>query len=134
MIIKCPGLQLDKIIKSSIFLMPYKQDLFWVGATYDRDFLDTLPSEQGREFLTSRLEGFLQLPFEVVDHKSGIRPTTIDRRPFLGSLMGEKRVMIFNGMGSRATLIAPWAANELFAYIYQNKKIIQDMDIARFNS
>jgi len=79
--IKVPGLTLNHTIKSSVFIMPYKDDLFWVGATYNREELSDQPTDEAYEFLSSRLERFLTLPYEVIDHKYGIRPTTMDRRP-----------------------------------------------------
>ncbi|MEN8817565.1 MAG: FAD-dependent oxidoreductase [Nonlabens sp.] len=130
--IKVPGLKLDYIIKSSVFLMPYIDDLFWVGATYSRDDLSDLPTDQSREFLTSRLERFLKLPYEVVDHKHGIRPTSVDRRPFVGSHSEFKNYMVFNGMGSRAVLITPWAAKQLYDSIYNKAILDAEMDIERF--
>ncbi|SCY24747.1 Glycine/D-amino acid oxidase [Nonlabens sp. Hel1_33_55] len=134
LIIKCPGLKLEQIIKSSVFLMPYREDLFWVGATYEREYTSAEPSDEAREFLISKLETFLKLPYEIVDHKSGIRPTTIDRRPFLGSNKDYKNLYVFNGMGSRASLIAPWASQQLLESIYNGHQLPKEMDIARFDN
>lgn len=131
--IKVPGLQLNAIIKSSVFLMPYKQDMFWVGATYNRDDLSYIPTKEGLEFLTTRLERFLKLPYEIVDHKAGIRPTTHDRRPFLGRHKAIERALIFNGMGSRAVLVSPWAAQLLCDYMYDDANLPTDIDIKRFH-
>lgn len=133
LIIKIPGLQLNHIIKSSVFLMPYKEDLFWVGATYDRDDLEDVPTQIGRDFLISRLERFLHIPYEVIDHKQGIRPTTIDRRPLVGKHAVHKNCWVFNGMGSRSVLLAPWAAQQLIQHIFDHKPLNQEIDIARFD-
>jgi len=132
LIIKCPGLELKQIVKSSVFLMPYQGDLFWVGATYDRDFESEAPSAQAKIFLRDKLETFLTLPYEIIAHKSGIRPTTMDRRPFIGCHPYEKNVYVFNGMGSRASLVAPWAARYLFNAMYKGEPLPEEMDIARF--
>ncbi len=132
MTIKVPGLQLDYIIKSSVFLMPYTADLFWVGATYNTEDLSSKSTDAGKEFLTSRLERFLNLPYTVIDYKYGIRPTTMDRRPFVGAHNTYKHYYIFNGMGSRAVLLAPWAALQLYHNIYDNEAIDLEMDINRF--
>lgn len=131
--IKVPGLTLNHTIKSSVFIMPYKDDLFWVGATYNRDELSDQPTDEAFGFLTSRLERFLTLPYEVIDHNYGIRPTTMDRRPFVGVHPDRKNVYVFNGMGSRAVLITPWAASQLFNNIYQQQELHPEINIARFN-
>jgi len=131
--IKVPDLHLDYIIKSSVFLMPYTDDLFWVGATYNNDDLSDAPTDEAKEFLTSRLERFLKLPYEIVEHKYGIRPTTKDRRPFVGAHQEFKNYMVFNGMGSRAVLMAPWAAQQLFDSIYMDHSLDPEIDIQRCN-
>ena len=132
LLIKVPGLELDYILKSSVFLMPYKDDLFWVGATYDRENLVDEATAAGKDFLTSRLERFMKLPYKIVEHKHGIRPTTIDRRPFVGHHSIHENVWVFNGMGSRAVLIAPWASLQLINCIYNNQPINAEIDIKRF--
>lgn len=131
--IKVPDLKLDYIIKSSVFLMPFTDDLFWVGATYNRDDVSDVPTSDAKEFLTSRLERFLKLPYKIVEHKYGIRPTTKDRRPFVGAHKEYKNYMVFNGMGSRAVLMAPWAAQQLFNSIYKDHALDPEIDIERFN-
>ncbi|MGB5982449.1 MAG: FAD-dependent oxidoreductase [Nonlabens sp.] len=130
--IQVEGLHLDYIIKSSVFLMPYKDDLFWVGATYNRDDLSDIPTAHGFDFLTSRLKTFLKLPYNIKSHKAGIRPTTIDRRPFVGIHFKHKNVICFNGMGSRAVLVSPWAASNLVDHLYNDALLPAEMDIARF--
>lgn len=132
LLIKIPGLELDYILKSSVFLMPYKDDLFWVGATYDRDDLVDVATLAGKEFLTTRLERFMKLPYEIVEHKHGIRPTTIDRRPFVGHHSIDENVWVFNGMGSRAVLIAPWASLQLIGRMFNNQSLHKEIDIKRF--
>jgi glycine/D-amino acid oxidase-like deaminating enzyme len=134
LIIKCPGLKLEQIIKSSVFLMPYQEDLFWVGATYDRDYNDDSPTANAREYLISKLENFLKLPYEIIEQKSGIRPTTMDRRPFVGNHPEHKNLYVFNGMGSRASLVAPWASKLLFDKMYNGVELLDEMDIARFQN
>ena len=131
--IKVPDLKLDYIIKSAVFLMPYRDDLFWVGATYNREDLTYSPTAGGLDFLTSRLDRFLKLPYDIIDHKAGIRPTTIDRRPFVGNYNEKPSIWCFNGMGSRAVLVAPWAAHQLYNTIFEGVDLLNEIDIKRFD-
>jgi len=132
--IKVPGLKLDYIIKSSVFLMSYTDDLFWVGATYNGEELSGGSTEEAKEFLTSRLERFLKVPYEIVEHEYGIRPTSSDRRPFVGAHQHYKNYVVFNGMGSRAVLMAPWAAQQLFYSLYNDQQLDVEIDIQRFTN
>jgi glycine/D-amino acid oxidase-like deaminating enzyme len=56
----------------------------------------------------------------------------MDRRPFVGSHQNNQNVYVFNGMGSRASLVAPWAARHLFNSMYKGEVLPEEMDIARF--
>lgn len=132
LIVRIANFKLDYIIKSSVFLMHYKDDLFWVGATYNSEDLKMSPTVDARDYLISRLEKFLELPYEIVDHKVGIRPTTQDRRPFLGTTDSLRRHFIFNGMGSRAVLLAPWCALQLYDHVVNDKPLDVAIDCNRF--
>ncbi|WP_431471437.1 FAD-dependent oxidoreductase [Nonlabens sp. SCSIO 43208] len=132
MLIKAPDLKLNAIIKAGVFIMPYKDDMFWVGATYNRHDLSDNISHAGAQFLSSRLEKILTVPYEIVEYKWGIRPTTVDRRPFLGAHPNLKNHYVFNGMGSRAVLIAPWASEQLHNSIFKNSSLHLEIDIQRF--
>jgi len=44
-----------------------------------------------------------------------------------------KNYMVFNGMGSRAVLMAPWAAQQLYHSVYNNHPLDPEMDIQRFH-
>ncbi len=134
LIVRILDFALDCIIKGSVFLMPYRNDLFWVGATYAREYGDKEPSWEGKEFLTSRLESMLRLPYEIVAHTAGIRPTTHDRRPIVGTHSELQNVHIFNGMGSRAVLITPWTSKILYDHIYNSAPLPSEMDVGRFYS
>ena len=82
--IHAPDLNIDYIIKSSVFVMPLGNDLYHVGATYNWSDKTNFITKEGREELLEKLETFLTCKFEVVDQVAGIRPTVKDRRPLVG--------------------------------------------------
>ena len=59
-----------------------------------------------RRHLSSPLTPNLIKP-EVINHQSGLRPTTHDRRPYIGALSDEPGVYIVNGLGTCGVLIVP---------------------------
>ncbi len=132
LIVRIFGLKLPFILKGSVFVLPLKDDLFWVGATYDREFTDSNPTDAGRKFILDRLKKMIHLPFTLVDHMAGLRPTTPDRRPLVGTHPDHTRVHNFNGMGSRAVLITPWASEKLFQNIYHGVELPIEMDVSRY--
>jgi glycine/D-amino acid oxidase-like deaminating enzyme len=68
--------------------------------------------------------------FEI-QHKVGIRPSTINRQPFVGSISKLKQLSInaycFNGLGSKGSLIAPYFAKLLTQHILYNKPMPEEV-------
>lgn len=89
-----------------------KPNRYLVGSSHRRESLDGRPSLEGRREILAKLEKWLKLPFEVVDHRAAIRPGSYDQKP----LLGESRtpgVWILNGLGSKGALYAPLMAGLL---------------------
>lgn len=130
--IKAPDLHLNFPIKSSVLLMPLGNDLYRVGASFNWDDKDCIPTEIGKNWLISKLEQIINCTFEVVSHDAGIRPTVIDRRPLLGTHEFYTNLHVFNGMGTRGVMLAPTGVKMLIDSIENNKPIDKEWDIKRF--
>jgi glycine/D-amino acid oxidase-like deaminating enzyme len=59
------------------------------------------------------LHEMFEAPFEIVDQVAGIRPTMVDRKPVLAQSKINPNVFIFNGLGTKGTLLAPYFAHHL---------------------
>nr|WP_321231648.1 FAD-dependent oxidoreductase [uncultured Psychroserpens sp.] len=131
--IKAPELKIDFILKSSVFVVPLGDDLFWIGATYERDDKTYKITGAAKEELVDKLKQIINCDFEVVNQVAGIRPTTKDRRPLVGSHSEYKNVFVLNGLGTRGVMIAPFAAQQLFNHIENGDDLDSEMDIKRFD-
>lgn len=131
-IIKCPELQLEVTVKSSVFISPLGNGLYAVGATYNNKDRTTEPSKEAREELEGKLKKLISVPYKVIDQVAGIRPSTGDRRPLVGRHPKCQNVFCCNGFGSRGVLIAPAAAEELIRHIEDSETISPELDISRF--
>ncbi|MDT0675478.1 NAD(P)/FAD-dependent oxidoreductase [Autumnicola musiva] len=132
-IIRAEGLQLDKAVKSSVFLMPLGNDLYKVGATYNNMDKTQSPTREAREKLTAEVEKFINCKYKIIEQVAGIRPATADRKPLVGKHPEINNMFCCNGFGSRGVLIAPTASGELIDYIEGNAEISPEMDLQRFN-
>jgi len=132
LIIKAPLLKLDFIIKSSVFVVPLEDDLYWVGATYDREDKTQNISTAAKSQLISKLKTVINCDFEIIKQVAGIRPTTKDRRPLVGESKTHKNIFLLNGMGTRGVMIAPYIAQQLFRHIEFSEKLNPNIDISRF--
>ncbi len=133
LIISCPRLQENNAIKSSLFLIPLGNDLYKVGANYDRDTSSSLPTEDTKRELMKKLDALLAYPYEVVGHQAGIRPTVKDRKPLVGQHPKYDKLFVLNGFGSHGIMIAPWAAAQLFTFIEKGIQIDNQIDIKRYS-
>ena len=124
-------MQEDRVIKSSVFIIPLGGDLYRVGATYKWKDKPNAPTEESRAELLEKLERFLNCKYELIDHVAGIRPTTADRRPLVGQHPEHKTLYVLNGLGSRGVMIAPYASQQLYNYIEHQEILDPEMDIQR---
>lgn len=130
--IKAPQLKLTAQIKSSLFVLPIGDDVYWVGATFNWQDKTTKPTEAGKKELLEKLETIIDTPFEVVSQSSGIRPTVGDRRPLIGLHPKHKNVAILNGLGTRGVMISPTVSVQLYNHLEHGVDLPEDVDIKRF--
>ena len=131
-IIKAPGLDLDVIVNTSVFILPLGNDLFKVGATYNWKDKTDLPTEEGKSELVARIQEIIDCDFEIVSHFAGVRPTVRDRRPLVGTHAVHKRIHLLNGLGTRGVMLGPAMADALYNAIEHQIPLVKEIDIQRF--
>lgn len=131
--IKAPELQLTAQIKSTLFVLPVGDDVYWVGATFNWKDKTPLPTEAARQEIIEKLENTINVPYEIVDQFGGIRPTVGDRRPLVGNHPVHTNLFVFNGLGTRGVMIAPTIAKELYQYMENDVPLPKEINIKRFN-
>jgi glycine/D-amino acid oxidase-like deaminating enzyme len=127
-----PGLPRTNIFKQGINIVPWQEELFWIGSSYEWEFTDTKPSPDFRQKVSAQLKYWLKLPFEIVDHLASERPANMERRPFVGLHPVTASVGIFNGMGTKGCSLAPYFANEFANYLVHGSPITPQADVRRF--
>ena len=132
LIVSIPGLPRTNIYKQGINIVPWRNDLFWIGSTYEWDFTDLSITPAWRKRVEEQLSYWLRLPFKVVDHIASERPANMERRPFVGLHPTEPRVGIFNGMGAKGCSVAPLFAKQLTDHLVHGTPIYPDADVVRF--
>lgn len=132
LIIKVPYLNLDAVIKTSVFILPLGNDLYKVGATYNWKDKTNLPTEEGKQELLENLKEILNCDFEIIEHLAGVRPTVKDRRPMVGTHPNYERIHLLNGLGTRGVMLAPAMAKALFENLEIEMPLDKTIDIKRF--
>ncbi|WP_425077305.1 NAD(P)/FAD-dependent oxidoreductase [Psychroserpens sp. S379A] len=129
--IKAPNLKMNFILKSSVFIAPLENDLYWVGATYEWEDKTHAITSEGKEELIQKLKKIINCDFEVVHQVAGIRPTTKDRRPLVGAHQTHKNMFVLNGLGTRGVMMSPFVAEQLYDYIENDTALDKEIDIKR---
>lgn len=130
--VEVENLELPGIVKAGVFILPQGKNTYRVGATYAWDDFSYEPTAHGREVLQKELRQFLKLPYKIINHQAGIRPTTADRKPFVGTHPKHKRYHVLNGLGTRGVMIGPYVAKQLFDHIVRGIPIHPESNISRF--
>ena len=131
--IKIENLSLNKILNKGFFIMPLGNDLYRVGATYNWKIKHCDSTEEGKNELIEKIKTVLPQKFEIVNHQAGIRPTVKDRKPLIGLHPEHKNLGVFNGMGTKGILIAPYFANHFCEFLEGNSELEKEVNIDRFN-
>lgn len=134
LIASIPGLPDHNIYKKSMMIVPLaEKDHFWIGASYVWNFDNADPTKEFRESTENVLKSWLKIPFTIADHRSGLRPATLERRPFAGIHPLHPSVAILNGMGTKGCSLGPFFAKQLTDHLLYDLPIAKDADVRRFS-
>lgn len=123
----------DKIYNQQFLLFPTEEkNVFRLGSTYEWKNLNENPSQESTDELILRAKRALNIDFEVLDAQAAIRPNVADRRPTIGQHPEAENVFLFNGMGSKGVMLAPYFAKQLVDHIYTGFEIETEVNLNRF--
>jgi len=128
------GLSPEYIINKDIFILPKTHNQFIIGSNYVHGQTNWNPSEESKEFVLKKVKDITQLPIKILEHTSGIRPTVKDRRPILGKHPQFQALAIFNGLGTKGVMLAPYYANQMVRFLTEPGFSLPDeIALSRFN-
>lgn len=122
------------IYNKAVYVVPVGGGRFKIGATYNWRQPDEEPSPAGQEELSERFSQITSQPFHVIHHWAGIRPAVRDRRPLAGTHPQYPQLSVFNGMGSKGVLMAPYLARQFAAALVGEGEVMPDVQISRYLS
>lgn len=131
-IVEIDGLPRNNIYKHGLSLVPWKDNQWWIGSTYDWNFSDLNPTAIFRIKAEQTLRMWVKLPYKVVGHLATERPANMERRPFVGLHPVHSSIGILNGMGTKGCSLVPYFSNELTEYLMNDTPINPLADVQRF--
>jgi glycine oxidase len=131
--IKSDGLtDLDGLVSKNGFVLPLGNGVFNVGATYKWNDYELDISEEAFIELSDKWSKITEAPFELMEHKAGIRPTVKDRKPFIGVHPFHPNLYIFNGMGTKGISLAPYFSKIFLRHLQSEEPLPDEVNIARY--
>ncbi|MEZ4777319.1 MAG: FAD-binding oxidoreductase [Bacteroidia bacterium] len=124
--IKVPDLELPFILSGKAYMIPQGNNEYVTGSIYLDEFTHPHPSKEGRAMIEDNLRKVLKIPYSIVDHRAGLRPTTADRRPIAGAHPDLPWVYVFTGFGTKGVLLSPHFSMLLAREISGEKNILPD--------
>lgn len=126
------GYHSKNILNKNFFLLPLPDGNFRLGATYDWKNLNFEPTEAAKEDLLKRLKGCVKGEVKVLKHEAGVRPSSEDRRPILGPHPDYPQLYVFNGLGTKGVMLAPYFAAQLAQHLLDGSSIEKEVFVGRF--
>jgi hypothetical protein len=84
LLVEANDMPTNHIFKKGINWVPWRDNIFWVGSSYEWDFASDQPTEAFRERTMATLQHWIKAPVRLLEHTAAVRPATIERRPFCG--------------------------------------------------
>lgn len=132
LIIKSQTIPDDQSVNRKCFVLPLGGARFKIGSTYDWNNSTPEVTENGRRTLLHNLSYLIDEAVEVIGQEAGIRPTTEDRRPLIGTHPTHKHLHIFNGLGTKGYMTAPLLAREFADHLLLGHALHPEVRIDRF--
>ena len=132
LIIEAKNLNIDFVLSKNMFVLPLGNSLFKIGATYNWELGEPTITVSAKTELLAKLEKIITCDYKIISHMAGVRPTVSDRRPLLGTHPSQKNAHIFNGLGTKGVMIAPYYSAHLINHLIDGVELEKEVDIGRF--
>ncbi len=123
----------DKIINHGNWLIPIDENQIRIGATFDRENLNTQITEVGKSELMLALSILTDALSNstLINHQANVRPCTKDRQPFIGRHPEHTQLAIFNGFGAKGSLQIPWYSQRFADHLLSGTLLPPSCNIRR---
>lgn len=129
--IEIPDVEIKKILNKGFFILPVSNGIFKVGATYNWKETHGAPTEEAKMELLTKFEKLCGHHYHLVNHEAGLRPTTKDRKPILGEHPKHKGIYVFNGLGTKGVMLAPYFVQHFSDFLILRTPLMKDVSVDR---
>jgi len=120
----------EYVINQGVFIIP-KVEFFTVGSTYDHNLLTFEPQTSGIENIQMRLSKIFTGKYRILNKRAGVRPSTHDRKPYIGFHKDFRTLAIFNGFGTKGVSLTPYFAKHFVGVLEDNIELEKEINVER---
>lgn len=117
------------------YITSLRENKFVIGSTYEHTFDYEETDEKGLDYLLTRFEKVLpdlKKNSNVLSQWSGVRASTPNRMPIMGTHPYEENMFVFTGLGSKGLLYSGYLSKKLKDYLVRDEPLPNEVDINRF--
>ena len=122
----------NHILNKGAYLVPAANGEYKLGASYEWQELNDQITEKARRVLESKLQGMYHGTYEILRQEAGVRPASGDRRPIIGPHPLHKNMHVFNGLGTKGVMLAPYFAKNFVNFYLQKEALHPEVNISRY--
>lgn len=131
--VKMPDYQISTIMTKDKWIVPFKEGMYKVGATYEWQFRSPTEITNAQiKILKKELKEFLPKKITPDKIETGVRPAMVDAKPIVGPHPDFDQLVAFSGLGSKGILLAPYLAKTLSDYLVEEKALLKETLLTRF--
>lgn len=109
----------DYILNMNKWMVPLGGGVYKVGSNYEKQKLNLKPTYSVKEDILRVLSEFIEDEIIVLEHQAGVRPATRNKRPVIAAHHEYNMLHVFNGFGSKGTLVIPYFAKKYAQHLSQ---------------
>jgi glycine/D-amino acid oxidase-like deaminating enzyme len=131
--IACEDIDLtNQVFNKDGFILRTTDGTLKVGATYVWDDLTDTPTDPQLTELEEKVRQMTHAPYSLKAHLAGVRPSSLDRRPLIGRHPSLTNFWVFNGLGAKGVLMAPYFAKNFVHFYKQSIPLHPEVQLNRY--
>lgn len=118
---------MSRMLNWGHWLVPYRNSVK-LGSSFEWHDLSTKNTIKTEQSLMKSLHKHTHISAHIEMREAGIRPTTLQRKPFIGQINGLSNGYFFNGFGSKGCLLIPYYAELLCQHLTAGKPLPPELN------
>jgi glycine oxidase len=119
-----------RVIHHGCWMVPLGAAMLRVGSTYDTQFTEAhATSEHDVAALRGRLDRAIQVPYEVREQQSAVRPIIGAQQTLVGRHPAWDNVLFLNGLASKGAVRAPFYARLMVNHLLDGSPLPTESDV-----